>query len=454
MQYYKPDAPHLFVGDCMPFYHDRVFHLYYLLDEGHHQALGGLGGHQWAHASTTDLVTWTHHPLALALTEADEVSICTGSVFFHAGTYYAFHAVRRPDRTQRLGVATGTDGIAFRKQPAPPHAEPPPGYNPLHYRDPCVFRDPDSGRFHMLVTAAQADYAVPGYGACLAHLVSDDLTQWENAAPFLIPGFPDPPECPDHFHWNGWYYLVFSNGLQARYRMARRPLGPWLRPAQDLLDGPWGRVMKTAAYHDNRRIGVAWLGTRVGDTDTGRLQWGGHAVFRELVQHADGALGTRFVPEMTLPVGPALDLAAQAVTPDAAATPGRIVLDSAAGLAVAQLTGLPQNAHITLTAIPAPNTRRYGLRLRAAGVFEQGYLLDLLPDARRVDLCDAALVPVDGLDRPLTLEIILKDDILDVCIDRRRCLINRGPEQRGDCIIFYCQNGAVTFDQIQVRPLL
>ena len=32
--YYQP-AGHWF-GDCMPFYHDGTFHLFYLLDENHH----------------------------------------------------------------------------------------------------------------------------------------------------------------------------------------------------------------------------------------------------------------------------------------------------------------------------------------------------------------------------------------------------------------------------------
>ena len=66
MQYFKPEGDS-FVGDCMPFFHDGVFHLYYLLDRGHHRERGGLGGHQWAHASSRDLVHWEHHPLAIGI---------------------------------------------------------------------------------------------------------------------------------------------------------------------------------------------------------------------------------------------------------------------------------------------------------------------------------------------------------------------------------------------------
>ena len=49
----------------MPYWDGETFHLFYLLDRDHHAEQGGIGGHQWAHASTTDLVQWTHHPLAL-----------------------------------------------------------------------------------------------------------------------------------------------------------------------------------------------------------------------------------------------------------------------------------------------------------------------------------------------------------------------------------------------------
>lgn len=453
LQYYKPDAPHLWVGDCMPFYHDGLFHLYYLLDEGHHQALGGLGGHQWAHASSPDLIHWTHHPLALAITEDEERSICTGSVFYQDGVYYAFHAVRRPDWSQRLGIAISADGITFTKQPAPPCAEPRAGYDPLHFRDPFVFREAMTGRFHMLVTAKYLEYAIPALGGCLAHLVSDDLQRWTLVEPFLIPGFDDPPECSDLFEWNGWYYLLFSNRLQTRYRMARTPLGPWLRPALDLLDGPWSRVMKTAAFHDNRRIGAAWIGTRSGDSDSGKFQWGGHAVFRELVQQPDGTLGVKFPREMVPASGAALPLPAAALTPGTTIDGSRVHLEAGEGMAAAGVEGLPRNARITLRGVPGRSAPRFGLRLRETAPFAGGVTLDLLAAAQRVEVHDAALDPVDGLDAPFTLEIILKGDLIDVCLNDRRCLINRCPQQRGDRLTLFCHTGSVTFEDLTIRRI-
>ena len=89
MQYWKPEGA-FFVGDCIPFWHDGVYHLFYLLDENHHQGLSGMGGHQWAHVTTSDLVHWHHHPLALAIDDDFERSICTGTPFFHDGRYLCF----------------------------------------------------------------------------------------------------------------------------------------------------------------------------------------------------------------------------------------------------------------------------------------------------------------------------------------------------------------------------
>lgn len=42
MAYFKPEG-NLYVGDCIPFYHEGTFYLYWLIDSAHHSALNGLG---------------------------------------------------------------------------------------------------------------------------------------------------------------------------------------------------------------------------------------------------------------------------------------------------------------------------------------------------------------------------------------------------------------------------
>jgi hypothetical protein len=87
INYFKPSG-NLFVGDCIPFYRDGTYYLYWLLDSAHHKALGGLGGHQWALSTSTDLKTWKQYPVVLGIDEAWEKSICTGSVAYFDRKFY------------------------------------------------------------------------------------------------------------------------------------------------------------------------------------------------------------------------------------------------------------------------------------------------------------------------------------------------------------------------------
>jgi hypothetical protein len=444
----------------MPFWHNGRYHLYYLLDENHHQGLSGLGGHQWAHASTVDLVHWEHHPLALPVTEPWEGSICTGSTVYHAGQFHAFYATRKRDRTQHLSHAVSRDGLTFTKTEPNPFASPPAGYGPLDYRDPFVFCDGD-GRWQMLVTARLADYALPDRGGCLLRLSSADLWDWRIEGPLLIPGggvgYRSVPECPDYFHWNGWYYLVFGLGLETHYRMARQPWGPWLRPPVATLGNAALAVMKTAPFGEGpspRRIGAAWIGWRAEDKDTGCLLWGGQAVLRELVQHADGTLGTRFVPELIPPSGAPVPLAADALTRGVTVGVDSVTLDDPESLAVAAFSGLPDDYRLRCRLVPQAPTARFGLGLRGVGRFEGQAALAIHGHLGVVTLGEQRLERVAGLEAPFELDVIVRGDLFDVCIGGARCLINRLPEQRGDKLFFIVENGAVTLEGLRVEPLM
>ena len=457
MQYFRPEVP-FYVGDCMPFFHNGTFHLYYLQDENHHQAKGGLGGHQWAHASSRDLIHWEHHPMAIPCTEDWEGSICTGSTFYHDGTFYGYYATRTLERTENLSLAISKDGITFEKTQPNPFASPITGYSPKHYRDPFVFVDEATGDFNMLVTASLEDYPLYGRGGCLVRQTSKDLKDWTVTEPFIIPGggsgYASVPECPDYFHWNDWYYLVFSLDGKAHYRMSKQPMGPWLRPAVDIFDdSDMAMVMKTAAFTNNRRIGVAYLACRKDDKDKGERLYAGHTLFREIIQHDDGTLGTKFPKEMVPAWGNKLDLPYKPLTKGVSGSTNTIHLQAYEGQEVAVIENVPQNIRITLNVKPAKNSADFGLWLRGSGSFESGYQLHILPYEKKLTLNQQSISCVEGLDQPFSLEIIIKDDIIDVCIDQRRCLIDRCYELQGDRIFFFCQNGEVTFDSIEISVL-
>lgn len=290
VQYWRPTG--CGVGDCMPFYDGKVFHLYYLKDRHGHKSKWGLGAHQYAHISSPDLLHWEEHPMAVEITHPWEGSICTGSIVKNGELYYAFYAVRMSDQTSaKVSWATSRDGITFEKSERYFSLTMP--YETTSVRDPAVFVDAQK-TWHMLLTTDYVEASVQERRGCLAHLVSKDLENWEQREPFLVPGYTDQPECSDYFEWNGWYYLIFSNYGFAKYRYAKTPFGPWQKPREEVLDAGLYRVPKSAAFAGNRRILAGFLT----DEPWGR-SYGGNLVLRELVQHADGTLGTRFIPEMS-----------------------------------------------------------------------------------------------------------------------------------------------------------
>ncbi len=451
MQYFKPEGD-FFVGDCLPFFHEGTFHFVYLLDENHHQGMGGMGGHQWAHASSTDLIHWVHHPLAIGIDEPWECSICTGSVFFHDGVFYAFYATRKNGWSEHLSLATGTDGITFTKTQPNPFASPPPGYGG-HFRDPFVFQDA-GGTFHMLVTAQRPQEPLPQMRGCLAHLSSPDLKTWTTNEPFLSPGFSDVPECPDLFEWNGWYYLIFSNHAVARYRLARSPFGPWLKAPVDTFDSSNSRVLKSAAFSGNRRLGAAFLPARKDDLDDGELLYAGNAIFRELVQFEDGTLGSKFPPEMIPASDELCPLAFRTFAPGAQAQENNLHIEAPEEFGAAMSGAAPRDFHLSLQIAAKPHAGVFGLRLRASEGFEGGCELRFFPQEGRVELGDQSIASVSGLDEPFRLDVVVKDNIFDVCIGERRCLIQRAPQASGEQLFFFCRNGEVAFQNIELRALL
>ena len=261
IQYFKPVEEDLFVGGCIPFSHNGVFYLYWLIDKGHHTALNGLGGHQWALSTTTDLINWKHYPIALGIDEEWEKSICTGSVIYANNLFYAFYATRllKDGKTQeQLSYAISKDGIKYVKQKPNPFFTAPDGYIPSQFRDPKIIADKDG--YHLFISSFKTDPEIDRYGGCLAHLFSTDLKNWSVKEPVLT-GQRGTPECSDYFYWNGWYYLIYSSG-GTHYVKSRNPFGPWEYPRYQALKVPFNNVAKTAEFKNGRRISVAWIPSR------------------------------------------------------------------------------------------------------------------------------------------------------------------------------------------------
>ena len=93
-----PNYWHTYAGDCMLLWDGQRLHLFYLFDRRHHTSKWNLGAHQYAHLSSSDLLHWEHHPLALVLDRGWECAIGTGDFIYHEGRYYAFYTILHSTR--------------------------------------------------------------------------------------------------------------------------------------------------------------------------------------------------------------------------------------------------------------------------------------------------------------------------------------------------------------------
>jgi len=89
-------------------------------------------------------------------------------------------------------------------------------------------------------------------------------------------------------------------------------------------------------------------------------------------------------------------------------------------------------------------------RLRGDSSASEAIPLVLDLPGRRVALGDAEIRNVAGLRR-VTLEIVHAGDIIDVCINGRRCLVDRCPGKPGDRTIVSCRNGRLRLLSVRVE---
>lgn len=471
MQYWKPDAEDEFAGDMMPYWDGARFHLFYLLDRNHHAEFGGLGGHHWAHVSTVDLTHWEHHPFAIPRGAAgtyDQNGICTGSLCEQGGTYHAFYAsrIRREDGSvyEAVSRADSPDLLHFARSPRNPLFAAPPELDFWNHRDPFVFRHPETGEFHMLVTASRVA-GVPGDSperGCLAHYTSPNLAAWEYRGPFLGLDADPAPECPEHFFWNGWWYLLYSQHQQMRYWVSRDPLGPWQRRGHGTIEGPNLTVPRTAAFTDGRRLAAGFLPERAQAQDSAGYVYAGNVVFRELLQDEDGTLRTRFVSEMMPPTGPPIAWRLRDMPSGVQQSDNGLTLSAAQALTTACIPDVPVNSTLRLRFQSGEGVGEYGLLLRAATDLSTGYRLSFVPRDRRIRLrrwpedgsrLRAEIADIDGLEEGADVTLCLSGSILDICVNGRRTMVERTFDFAGTTLGVFARAGTVRVLGLSVRPM-
>jgi beta-fructofuranosidase len=197
------------------------------------------------HAVSQDLRHWEVLPDALrpspAGTDAwDNYTTWTGSIIQHGGLWHLFYTGgNRAERglVQRAGLATSHDLIHWERHPANPLIVADPGLYELlepglwhdqAWRDPWVFRHPQTGDFHAFITA-RVNHGPPDGRGVIAHAQSEDLIHWEVLLPVTEPGEFGHMEVPQLVEIGARYYLLFCapaavHSAARRQRTSLRPV--------------------------------------------------------------------------------------------------------------------------------------------------------------------------------------------------------------------------------------
>ena len=199
---------------------------------------GQPGGHS---CRPTDFVHYTDHGMVLPSggPDAEDFNCYTGSLIDDGDTIHLFYTGNNPNilaadettQLQQVMHATSEHGLlAWRKHPEHTFAAPPP-YDPADWRDPFVYRVAPGQPWRMLLATRHLD-GPPRRRGVVAQLISEDLISWTPVEPLWDPRRYMTQECPDVFHRDDWWYLVyseFSDAFVTRYRMARDPMVPGRR---------------------------------------------------------------------------------------------------------------------------------------------------------------------------------------------------------------------------------
>lgn len=299
--FYKTKDPTA-VADCIPFYENGVYHIFYLLDLRDPNNIGT----PWCKITTTDFVHFKDHGemLKRGTHEEYDMYVFTGSVIKDQdGLYHIWYTGHNTimdlgNYLQAVMHAVSKDLEHWIKIPEDTFTACE-GYEIRDWRDPYVYFDEEDQLFHMLLSTRKEDGPTRRRGTT-AMLVSSDNKHWKMSETFYEPELYYAHECPDLFKMGDWYYHVFSEFSRyhtTRYVMAKSLKGPWIKPENDKFDGRAFYAAKTVS-DGKRRFVIGWNPTKENHIDSGVWQWGGNVEIHEIIQNKDGSLSVKIPKEI------------------------------------------------------------------------------------------------------------------------------------------------------------
>ena len=481
--HFRPAAA--YVGDVIPFEHEGVAWLFYLLDERPAAApLERASGMPWAAVTTSDFARFDDRGVVLPSggPAASDFDCYTGSVVTgDDGVLHLFYTGHNPRiRVRRDGLDLDAQVVCHATSEGGPeqwtkHPEwdfgAPDGYAAEDWRDPFVFRTGAGEPWQMLLATRRLDTPYRRSGL-VARLVSEDLVHWREAEPLWEPHRFITQECPDVFQWGDWWYLVyseFSDSFCTRYRIADTPEGPWRAPEDDSVDGRAFYAAKTVGLGGERYF-VGWIATKAGERDGAPWQWAGTMSVLQARQCPDGSLAFDLPGSVKELYGRSADLAESLAPMDGA--------DPQPGAGAADRYGawlgprLPVEALVVVEFDLQPGCHACGVLLRASDDGEHAYALRLEPQRHRLVLdrwprgsTGSEQWQIHGdvphaveLERPVQLapgthriEIQLDGDICVAVVDGEVALSARLYDRPSGRIGVFAQDGGFGLTRLEVR---
>jgi beta-fructofuranosidase len=421
----------------------------------------------WGHASSPDLVHWTHLPVALAPTPGgpDADGCWSGCAVDDNGVptlIYSGHAEGRPGNVQLPCLATGDpELLTWTKYPGNPLlAAPPAELDLLEFRDHSVWKEGDT--WYQVIGAGIRDVG----GAALLFR-SQDLRRWDYLHPLAVGDLrrSEPLwtgsvwECPEFFRLGTQHVLIVSawhqqTTLYATYMLGayqeRRftveregfvDLGGSLYAPQSMLDDRGRRIMfgwlregrSLAAQRAAGWSGVISLPRVLSIAATGELALEPAPELAVLRRHHEQRCGIQLQPDVELPLegiaGTQLEIAVEWLPGDA----------TLLGLKV---RCAPDGAEATLI----------GYDLRAQRLFIDRQLSSLSADVERDPRGGRfALAPGE----PLRLRVFVDGSVVEVFANGRACLSERVYPTRADScsVALVARGGIATVAQLDAWQL-
>ncbi len=473
-------------GDAMPFYHDGVWHVFFLKTPKGAWGVIERQKNTLAHIASRDLVNWEILPDAIRKGPPGSVDgdgIWTGSAIEHEGRfhfYYTGNRIAGGSSFQRICLATSDDLVTWTKNPDNPVIEPiAERYETVDWRDPFVFRDEREGCFRMLIATREKEGPVHRRG-CIAELRSRDLESWEWVESNWTRRITHCPECPETFYLGDYAYLVFSRyseRAQTLYRVARSMDGPWESRAHEAIDGRRFYAAKSAS-DGNRRVTFAWAHDKMNHDPDSTWEWGGRfASPRELVSQPGGTLTTRLVPEVAAAYDTDVGFGLEGAWGNWERDGSTVRAEAHSGYAYATLQVSRQELMLETEIELQGATDSAGILVEAAPDMESGYFVEVSGSRGSVALCrwpvakDPTWQQMSGdrrepdIDTPLVqhripvlpgngripVRLIRCGEMLECFVADQVALTYRIYERTGTMLGLYVQEGEATFRNLSVR---